>query len=424
MSKFIALRKRPRSMMLGLESFSMPDRRSALVADAGTSERTMLLESAGLKERTPAPPTAAEPDPEHGYQRLGHLGAYVVDTEQESQAEAAQEILQDEYEIVPNIELALPGTMLAGRVLQRRNQRKPYWPESSGVAAAHAQGIIGQGVLVGILDTGCDADHLEMRQRQIDFRYVPTTNPAVGAMRNIRGFDPHGHGTHVCGILAGKNVGVAPGIDLMVASVIESESLKTSLERIVVALDWMISQFQEEENLEKPLIVSMSLGFLPEWIQGPSLQPALAGMRLLIDNLVTDFDVLPVVAIGNDRAGRMRAPAYFRDVLSVGAVDFDLQPALFSGGGISPDTGQTEPNLSGYGVDIVSCVERDARNWSWYSPMRGTSMATPYLAGIAALTAAANPGLQGMALRDRLVQQAMPLPAPPDRAGAGLARFT
>ena len=55
--------------------------------------------------------------------------------------------------------------------------------------------------------------------------------------------------------------------------------------------------------------------------------------------------------------------------------------------------------------------------------MDGTSMATPYVAGIAALYASADATLKGEALRQHLLNTALPLQAPEERVGAGLARF-
>ena len=80
-------------------------------------------------------------------------------------------------------------------------------------------------MLIGVLDTGCDADHIQLRQKRIDFRYVPHHSESDN-LREVRGFDVDGHGTHVCGIIAGRHIGVAPGADLMVVSVIESERSK------------------------------------------------------------------------------------------------------------------------------------------------------------------------------------------------------
>lgn len=418
MTKFIALRRMPRTQSLGLSAMSFEDRRSRIVKDAPQGERAETLKVLGLAEIHPR-----DRGPEEGdrFQRLGYAGAYVVDTSQEDLAEKAREVLEDEYHIMPDIELGLPRPLLA-QSYRRRPRRDAYWPVESGVTEAHDNGITGHGVLVGVLDSGCDADHLELRSKRVEFRYVPLA-PSPNAMRACRGFDTDGHGTHVCGIITGANVGVAPDVDLLVASVLESETVKTSLERIVIALDWMLSHFQLDENLTKPFIINMSLGFRPEWIGAPNLQSVIQGMKLILSTLTEDFDVLPVVAIGNDGPGNMRAPGYFAETLSVGAVDYDHEPAWFSGGGHSPLSGEPEPNIAGYGADVLSSLERDIERHSLYARMSGTSMASPYVAGIAALAASAHPGLQGSALRQYLLDHAMPLAAAETRVGVGLARF-
>jgi subtilisin family serine protease len=418
MGKFIALRKTPRSQTLGLAALSFPDRRSHIAKSALVSEHSEVLESIGL---TPARLSHPNDNPVNCFERLGYLGAYVIETRSEDASEKAREQLASDFYIVPDVQLSLPRAALARKYL-RRPRKRPYWPKESGVNLAHHDGIAGQGVLVGVLDTGCDADHVELRSKRIEFRYVPLS-PLYSPLRATRGFDVDGHGTHVSGIIAGRNVGVAPDVELMVASVIESETMKTSLERIVVALDWMLSQFQRDDNLAKPMIINMSLGFRPESMAKSELEPIVNGMKLILSTLAEDFDVLPVVAIGNDGPGTMRAPGYFPETLSVGAVDFDLQPAHFSGGGVSPITGQTEPDIAGFGVGILSSLERDIDKHNVYARMSGTSMAAPYVTGIAALLASADPSMHGEAIRQRLIDDAMPLSAPPTRVGAGLARY-
>jgi hypothetical protein len=418
-NKFIALRKAPRAPGLGKATAATAEKRAEVARDAEHSRRAIELRDIGLPQ---LPPEGQDDDADFGFARLGNIGAYVVTPATPQQAQVARAILERDYYIIPNIELSLPATAMESRRTRRRPVRFA-WPAESGIAAAKARGITGKGVIVGVLDTGVDADHTEFDRRRIDFRYIPL-DPTPEGMRAVRGFDVHGHGTHVCGIIAGRTVGVAPDVELLVASVIESENVRTSLERIVIALNWMLGHFSRPENQERPAIISMSLGFREEWLSAPNVQSVYTSMRSLFATLVHDFDVLPVVAIGNDGPGQVRAPGSFADALAVGAVDFDLEPWEFSGSGKGPD-GTRKPDIVGYGVDVVSSLERDINRRSIYTEMTGTSMATPYVTGIAALLASANPGLQGAALRERLLSGALPLPrAPSERVGAGLARFT
>ena len=414
--KFIALPRLSRSVTQGLAASSSGHKRQQLGQSESTSEKTEALKLIGLEE-TPTLSTLSKT--RDRFRRLEYVGAYVVDTVSRRKSEQAQEMFDKDYLIIPDVQLALPETNVAQRFL-RRPSRERYWPEISGIEAAHKEGITGQDVLVGILDTGCDADHIELRDKRIDFRYVPLD---LGDPRAVRGFDVAGHGTHVTGIVGGKNIGVAPGAELLVASVIESETHKTSLERIVIALNWMLSHFGRDENLTKPLIINMSLGFLPQWVNTGQIEPVINGIRNIVRVLVEDFDVLPIVAIGNDGPGQMRAPGYFPETLSVGAVDDNLLPADFSGGGTSPINGELEPNIVGYGVSVLSSLERDVERRSIYANLDGTSMATPYVAGIAALLASRDPSLQGMDLRQKLIDDALAIDAPANRVGAGLARF-
>jgi subtilisin family serine protease len=167
----------------------------------------------------------------------------------------------------------------------------------------------------------------------------------------------------------------------------------------------------------------MSLGFLRTSLDRTDLESPVKGLQNVLSTLLDDYHVLPIVAVGNEGMDTVRAPAYFDDTLSVGAVDYELQVAPFSGGGTSPLTGEVEPNIVGYGVSVLSSFERTIYNRSLYRRMSGTSMAAPYVTGIAALYASHNPSLQGRALWNHLVRTALPLEEPADRAGAGLARF-
>jgi subtilisin family serine protease len=130
------------------------------------------------------------------------------------------------------------------------------------------------------------------------------------------------------------------------------------------------------------------------------------------------------VAIGNDGEGQYGYPGAFDDVLGVGAVDFQGQVASFSGSGKPAGQQPTKPDLVGYGVGVVSSLERDYGGRSIYQRLNGTSMATPYVAAIAALYRSLFPGLTVKETWSKLLKDALPLSGqPPARVGVGLARF-
>lgn len=364
--------------------------------------------------------TLTSDEQDSSFETLDFLGAFIINSQDDRKIKEAQETLDKAgYNTIPDFQLTLPKPISIGQEFKRSIQTP--WPDESGISVAHNNGITGEGVLVGVLDTGCDADHIQFRRKQIDFRYVPLDYEKKP--RNVRGFDVDGHGTHVCGIIAGKGIGVAPDVDLMVASVIESETYRTSLKRITVALNWMLSEFQRVENSDKPIIINMSLGFIPEFIPKEDHDLFMIGFQELIRRLVVDFDILLIAAIGNEGPGEMCIPGNFPNTVSVGAVDYNNNSASFSGGGTSPIDRETQPNIAGYGVDVFSSLERDSNNRSIYKRMSGTSMASPYVAGVAALYASSDSELYGEKLRQHLLKTALPLNENQDRVGAGLARY-
>jgi len=376
--------------------------------------------------------TRESPSERGAFASMNSLGVTVAFFQHETEQASAMTELADEYDFVPNFPLTIPARVRMEDVPATRGRAAldiREWPEASGVGEAHARGIRGSGVLVGVLDTGVDADHVEFAQQTITYRYVSFfPNSPYWPPRDVRGFDTNGHGTHVSGIIAGRNVGVAPEATLYVASVIESETTRTSLIRVAYGLDWILRQFSRPDNEERPAVLNMSLGFPstpPVNISLAEFQQRLQVIRLMLRSLV-QANVLPCIAIGNDGPGNFGYPGAFKEVIGVGAVDFTGHIASFSGSGAppAPDAPVSKPDLVGYGVGVYSSVERDYQNNPIYQRFNGTSMATPYVSGIATLYRCQQPALPVANMRSKLLSSALPLPnEPATQVGAGLARF-
>jgi subtilisin family serine protease len=120
--------------------------------------------------------------------------------------------------------------------------------------------------------------------------------------------------------------------------------------------------------------------------------------------------LLIVAAAGNSGPGPTQAPANSPTIMAVASLDPGLAPSSFSCRG--------KIDIAGPGRDVYSSVPRPTR----YGVKSGTSMATPHVAGCAALWAQTSPGLRGMALWNRLLASARPLPYPATQVGRGLVQ--
>jgi subtilisin family serine protease len=136
---------------------------------------------------------------------------------------------------------------------------------------------------------------------------------------------------------------------------------------------------------------------------------------------VLDAGTLIVAAAGNESRrsrGVIRPvchPANCPSIMAVAAVDQDLRVADFSNRGSEPEGGQID--IAGPGVDVLSAWPPDG-----YELSDGTSMATPHVAGIAALYAEARPKMTARDLWSVIVQEARRLEAPSADVGAGLVQ--
>ncbi len=421
--RFIAIRRRDARGGRGRPRAARaagPAAMAALRADAAAP--IAALEFAGLEEAPALEALPPQPDL-GGFVHVPHTASMIIEPPVGTSVAAVRDMVGDEYLVMPDVELTLPVTSAATTIAPSKVRKATtVLPKDVGVAQAHRAGDRGAGAVVAVFDTGCDADHDEFADgRVIDFGFVA---PGGSEIRERRGFDTATHGTHVCGTIAGRRVGVAPQADLIVASVIESEKISTSASRLWQALGWLVERTGRPAYKDKPVILCMSLGFTPDQVEAADMKSTMLAVRELLRECLMEDDILPIVAIGNEGDGHVRAPGYYPEVLSVGAVDYAQAVWPKSGGGAGPAGFEQErsPDLAGFGVGVVSALDRDAAGQSRYGAKSGTSMAAPYVAGIAALVAAQT-GLQGVALRDTLLETALPLGGgAARRAGAGLAR--
>ncbi len=237
------------------------------------------------------------------------------------------------------------------------------------IGAVWSKGFDGKGVRVGHLDTGVDGSHPALAGAIAagDFaEFDLAANQVPGA----RPHDSGEHGTHTAGTILGRSgprgrFGVAPGAQLVSALSIEGGQV---IERILAGLEWIVSR-----NVH---LLSMSVG-LPGYVD--AFEELIAGLRR--------NNVLPVIAAGNEGPDTSRSPGNYPNVLSVGACTEDDLVADFSS---SQRMARTDdplvPDLVAPGVNVLSCVPGGN-----FAQMDGTSMATPHVAGLAALLRQAAP---------------------------------
>ncbi len=261
----------------------------------------------------------------------------------------------------------------------------------------------GAGIRIAILDTGFDFGHPDFAGREIVSESFVDGESAQ---------DVQGHGTHVAGTALGPRqpvgaprYGVAPEASLYVGKVLSDNGSGREGD-ILAGILWAI---QNECQ-----VISMSLG--RRALPGDS-----TGDYDRIGRMALDQGSLIIAAAGNDSARRsgsiapVSAPANARSILAVGAIDEEFAVADFSNGGLNPDGG--EINLCAPGVRVLSSVPGDEQRRA----LSGTSMATPHVAGIAALIAQSD-GVRGQALWDALARTARDVGLPARDGGAGLAR--
>jgi subtilisin family serine protease len=267
----------------------------------------------------------------------------------------------------------------------------------------------GLGIKVAVLDTGFDLTHPDFTERKIT---------AQSFINGEAVQDQHGHGTHCIGTACGsKNppaqprYGMAYNAEIFPGKVLSNSGSGTD-GGILAGIEWAITNGCQ--------VISMSLG-APTQPGDPFSQIyEQVGQRALQNGS------LIIAAAGNESRDPITKrrksppnpvgyPANAPSLMAVAALDAQLQVAAFSNGSINPNGGQID--IAAPGVDVHS-------TWlmpTHYLSISGTSMATPHVAGIAALYAEAT-GKTGMALWGLLMRDAQRLLLPSTDVGVGLVQ--
>ncbi len=213
---------------------------------------------------------------------------------------------------------------------------------------------MGEGIKVGIIDTGVDSDHPELVNRIKD-----GANFSGGSTDDFE--DENGHGTHICGIVAAEKngigvIGVAPKADLYVAKAFNKNG-KTTYNSIVKSIRWLVNN-----NVD---VINMSF----------SSDMASPEYKSLISD-VHNRGISIICAAGNEGElgeNTIGYPARFEETVAVSAVDINRNIADFSSRGYAAE-------ISAAGIDIYSTYLNGG-----YATLSGTSMATPIITGAVAL---------------------------------------
>jgi subtilisin family serine protease len=259
-----------------------------------------------------------------------------------------------------------------------------------GAPEAWAAGYDGTGVTVALLDTGVDVHHPDLSTQISDTHsFVPGETVA----------DVNGHGTHVASTIVGTGAGqggyykgVAPGARLEVGKVLGDDGSGQD-SWILAGMQWAAASGAK--------VVNMSLGDETPSDGSDPLSQA-------VDSLSAQYGTLFVVASGNSGPDAISTPGAAAAALTVGAVDKADNFASFSASGPIFKTGAIKPDLVAPGVEITAARSQEMTDGGTglYRTLTGTSMATPHVAGSAAIVAEQHPGWTGQQIKDQLMSSA------------------
>jgi subtilisin family serine protease len=275
------------------------------------------------------------------------------------------------------------------------------------LVALHERGFMGQGVVIGVLDTGFnlvhDAFHQPGHELQVLAQYdFINDDPNTG----IEPTDPpsqHRHGTWVLGTigawLPGTLIGAAPQAAFVLAKT-EDVSSETPIEE-----DYYVAglEFIEAEGAD---IATSSLGYF-DWYSSEDLD-GLTAVTTIAVNIATLNGLICLTAAGNGGHDedpstlRLGAPADAFDVITCGAVDAGGVAAGFSSDGPSAD-GRVKPEVLARGVAVATVHSTNSVD---LAALNGTSFSTPLTAGAVACMLSARPTMSVSSIRGALMSTA------------------
>ncbi|KQP70228.1 hypothetical protein ASF40_10440 [Microbacterium sp. Leaf288] len=336
-------------------------------------------------------------------------------------AKVAPDKAAAELDALDEVEVAEPNRWREASVIPDDPQFGAQWgltkinaPDAWDVTKGSAS------VVVAVIDSGVDLDHPELAPLlvpgfdMVDLGPNPTPNPGWRfegdfAGRDAIPEDEVGHGTHVAGTIAAVSnnaVGVAGvGWQTRIMPI-------KALTRVVRISDGRVSGTGSSADVAAAIryaadngahVINMSLG-----------SPSSTSVEASAVAYAVSKGVVVVAAMGNDGSSSPSFPAAYPDVIAVAAIQSNESRAAFS---------QTGPHIdiSAPGVGILSTYLAGG-----LATMAGTSMASPHVAGVAALVKAVKPSLTATEIGDILRSTAKPLrdvasdPVPNDRYGWGL----
>ncbi|MDP8908488.1 MAG: S8 family serine peptidase, partial [Chloroflexota bacterium] len=271
---------------------------------------------------------------------------------------------------------------------------------ATGNAVAAIDGVDTRvGADIAVIDTGIDPSHPDL--------YVAGGVDCVAGDSKNSYADDNGHGTHVAGTIAARDnsvgvVGVAPGAAVWAVKVLNA-SQGGYMSDVICGLDWVVARAGTIDVVNMSLTTSMTTVGTCASPNGDAFHAAICA--------VVQAGVTVVAAAGNraEDAGTT-APAKYEEVIAVSAVtDYDGRPGKLSTATGCSGGDDTFATYSNHGtiVDIAapgSCITSTLPGS--YGAMSGTSMATPHVAGAAALFRARNAGASPGAVRSWLLTEA------------------